>query len=93
MAASISMAGSMSTMESWPSSNTKLIKLNTKLVVRKILAHVRPNIAKARQLAQHAMKLKKMLLTSGCACQWIKAGACQKSVDSGKYSNKQNNKA
>jgi hypothetical protein len=39
------------------------------------------------------MKLKKMLLTSGCACQWINPGACQKSVERGKYKNKLNNAA
>ena len=88
MAANISMAGNISTMDIWPSSNAMLIRLSNTLVVKKILAQVKPNTANARQLAQQAMKLKKILLASGCACQCIKAGACQNKVDNGMYINR-----
>ena len=65
MAANISMAGSIKVMETWPSSNTMLIKLRITLVDKNMPSQVRPNTAKARQLVQQAMKLKKMLLAKG----------------------------
>ncbi len=89
MAANISMAGSIKMMETWPSSNTMLIKLSRTLVDKNMPNQVRPNTANARQLVQQAMKLKKILLAKGWACQCIRAGACQNKVDKGKYISKQ----
>ena len=93
MVASISMAGSMSVKDNWPSSNTILIRLSKTLVIKNMLSQVRPKTANARQLAQQAMKLKNMLLASGCACQCISAGACQNKEDKGRYNNMENKAA
>ena len=70
-----------------------LIKLKITLVDQNMPSHVRPNTAKARQFAQHAMKLKKMLFAKGCACQCMRAGACQNKVDKGKYISRENKAA
>lgn len=51
---------------------------------RKNPTHVRPYIVKDFQFFKHAKKLKNKLLIGEIPCQYVKAGACQNSIESGK---------
>ncbi len=84
MAASISMAGSRAMAAKSLSPNNPETSVIAKVVPKKMNDHIKPNTKKARQLLKQATVLKNKLLTTGTACQWVRAGACQNTSDKGK---------
>ena len=85
MAASISIAGN-SVMETKSLSPIKPDnKLNNNAVEINTTVHISPNTKNARQLRKQATVLKNKLLMAGTPCQYRSAGACQNTIDKGRY--------